>query len=147
MTTPIANQLAARMKAKNFTNATLEKEAGLQRHAVQNILRGKSKRPNVESVQAIADVLGCTVKDLLKKNEMFQDQEPESIVLSTPYNHPELLLETVQWVNTMIMKNKTKLSTKQAVTCVEEIYFYSLQKNPTKVDEDYAHWFMDLVMH
>lgn len=64
MNTSVAKQISVRMKAKNLSILMLEREAGLKNHAVRNILRGKSKRPSADILQAIADVLGCTVKEL-----------------------------------------------------------------------------------
>ncbi len=149
MSTQLAKQIFVRMKAKDLSIATLERDAGLKPHSVQNILRGKSRKPNVESVQAVADVLGCTVKDLLKKDEDFREENTESTkeILNNPYTYPDLLLKTVQWINDNVQKNNYQITIKQTFTCIEEIYLHSLQKDPTKVAEDFAEWFLDLVVN
>ncbi len=38
MSTPLAKQIFVRMKAKNLSIASLEREAGVSAHSVQNIL-------------------------------------------------------------------------------------------------------------
>lgn len=149
MATPIAKQILTRMKAKDFSLSELGKAAGLKLHAIQNILRGTSKKPSAEILQAIADALDCSVKDLLNKEGIFQEDETPALTegfFNTPYDHPALLLETVQWVNERINKGKNKLFVKQALVCVEEIYLHSLQKNPTKVDQEFAEWFFELMV-
>lgn len=73
--TPIAQQIDARMKANDFSIMQLEAKAGVKPHAVRNILTGKSKSPIAVSLQAIADVLGCSVKDLLSAPTGLEQEE------------------------------------------------------------------------
>ena len=149
MSTPVARQISARMKAKNLSIGTLEKEAGLNIHAVRNILRGKSKKPSAESLQAIADVFGCTVRDLLVEDqEIFQGNESIEAtedLLNSFYKYPELLAETLKMVNEKIKKGKQELTIQQVLSSIQEIYLHSLQKNPQEVDENFADWFIDLM--
>lgn len=148
MVTPIAKQIATRMKAKDFSLSELGKAAGVKLHAIQNILRGTSKKPNAETLQAIADALGCSIKDLLNKEGIFREEEiPELTeeLLNTPYEHPALLAEIVQWVNEKINQEKKIIPVKQVLVCIEEIYLHSLQKDPTKIDQPFAEWFFELV--
>lgn len=149
MSTPLAKQIFVRMKAKNLSIASLEREAGVSAHSVQNILRGKSKKPNAEIVQALADVLGCTVRDLLKKDDLFREENADSPKerLNNTLDYPDLLLEIVGWVNNKGRQENKRLTIKQTMTCIEEIYLYSLEKDPTKMDQDFAEWFFDLVMN
>ncbi|MBA3814344.1 MAG: helix-turn-helix transcriptional regulator [Alphaproteobacteria bacterium] len=126
---------------------TLEKEAGVRPHAVQNILRGKSKKPSAELLQAVADVLGCNVKDLLRPKESYDEEELSSSrkeFLSHAYDNPDLFVETVQFVNAALREKENSLTIEQFMRCVEEIYIQSLQKDPNQVDEDFAEWWIDL---
>lgn len=149
MSTAIAKQISVRMKAKNFSILTLEREAGLKTHAVRNILRGKSKRPAADILQAVSEVLGCTVKDLLQTQEIFQEEElaeSNDERLHTTYAYPTLYVETVQFVNDILQQKGETATVKQAQTCFEEIYFNSAQKDPSKVDKEFGEWWIDLVM-
>ncbi len=149
MRTAIAKQISVRMKAKNFSILTLEREAGLKTHSVRNILRGKSKRPSADILQAVADVLGCTVKDLLQNQEIFQEEEfseSKDEQLNETYAYPTLYLDTVQFVNNVLHQKGRNVTVKQALTCFEEIYFHSAQKDPTKVDKEFSEWWIDLVV-
>lgn len=149
MSTAIAKQISVRMKAKNLSILTLEREAGLKTHAVRNILRGRSKRPAADILQAVSDVLGCTVKDLLTNQEIFQEEdfsESKDERLNMTYKHPALYLETVQFVHEILQQKGQTATAKQAFTCFEEIYFHSAQKDPSKVDTEFGEWWIDLVM-
>ena len=147
MSTQIAKQISTRMRAKNLSLTTLEKEAGLRPHAVQNILRGKSKKPSAEILQAVADVLGCSVKDILRPQDPYPEEELSSSkkeFLSHPYEHQELFEETVKFVNHALKTKENPLTIEQFMRCVEEIYIQSLQKDATKVDEEFGEWWIDL---
>jgi transcriptional regulator with XRE-family HTH domain len=149
MSTALAKQISVRMKAKKLSVFALEKEAGLKTHAVRNILRGGSKRPSADILQAVSDVLGCTVKDLLTNQEIFQEEdlsESNDERLNMTYTYPALYMETVQFVNEALKQKGKTATVKQALTCFEEIYFTSAQKDPSKVDKDFGEWWIDLVM-
>lgn len=147
MTTVLAKQISARMKAKNISTIEMEREAGLKAHAVRNILRGHSKRPAVDIVQAIARVLECTIEDLLQGQDIFKEDENEATrdeLLTHPYK-PGLLMETVKFVDAKAKQGMENLSIQQILTCVEEIYLHSLQKEAEKVDQEFGEWFMEIM--
>jgi len=146
----IDQQIDIRMKARHMSIVELESKAGLKTHAVRNILRGKSKSPSAVNLQAIADALGCTVKDLLTTPEVLEDSMSMSLeeVLQatyTAYDKKGLFSEIVTVVNRLIQKQHKGLTVEQFLTCVKEVYLHSLQKDPTKVDKDFAEWFMGLM--
>jgi transcriptional regulator with XRE-family HTH domain len=135
------------MRAKNLSLAELEKEAGLKRHTVQNIMRGRSKRPSADIMQAVADVLGCSVKDLLTQQEISYEEnlsQSNKELLSREYEHPELFSEIVIFVNTALKNKENKLTIEQFISCIQEIYLHSLQKDPSQIDEEFAEWWIDL---
>lgn len=148
MTTQIAKQLSARIKAKSLSVGELEKVAGLKTHAVRNIVRGKSKRPSAEILQAVSDILGCTVKDLLTGDGIFEVQETphqsRDDLLKEEFDHPKLLLETVNFVLQAFDQKQNTVSVRQALNCVEEIYLHSLEKKENQVDKAFGEWFIEL---
>lgn len=148
MTTALARQIITRAKTKNMSMTTLGREAGLKDHAIRNILIGKSKNPNAQTMQAIADVLECTVRDLLVDQGLFQEDDPaqsKEEFRNKPYQHPKLLIEVVNLVNEKIAHNKKPPTIHQVLTSIEEIYLHSVQKDPPNIDEGFAGWFMKLM--
>ena len=147
----VAQQVKVRMRAKHLSIPELESQAGLKTHAVRNILRGKSKNPSAVNLQAIADVLGCSVKDLLETPEVLEEgPQTASLeeVLQAPYSKYDkkhLLPEVVKTIENLMRNQNKDLTVEKVLTCVRETYLHSLQKDPTKVDADFAEWFMGLM--
>jgi transcriptional regulator with XRE-family HTH domain len=146
----IGQQIEIRMKAKRMSIVELENKAKLKTHAVRNILRGKSKSPSAVNLQAIADALGCSVKDLLTTPEVLEDSPPLSLeeVLHGKYRAYDmqgLLPEVVKTIDEYVQNQNKNLTVEQFLTSVKEIYLHSLQKDPKKVDRGFAEWFMSLM--
>lgn len=143
MTTPLAQQIMIRMKAKNLTIPVLEKKASLTNHSVRNIVRGRSLKPNAETLNGIARALGCTVEDLLEK-EMPQEKvlpEQKQEIIDTPYEHPKLFRETVDFVISFLEHNDHDLTLEQVLNCVKLIYQGSMESKPPRINEqDAAFW-------
>lgn len=146
MTTALAKQLAARMRAKNLTVSQLERKAGINSHGALNILRGSSKRPSAEVLNAIANVLGCSISDLLSDHGLFQVTDSEKTraeLLESPYESSDLYQEVLSAVNAKIKHEKRSLTLQQTLTCVEEVYFHALQRNEKTFDPTFLDWFME----
>lgn len=145
---PIAQNVDARMKAHNISIMVLETKAGLKPHAVRNILTGKSKSPSAVNLQAIADALGCTVKDLLSPPKGL---EKENIlpslenILQGQHDNSSLMKECVQTVDGLLQKTSIPITHEQYLICVREVYLHSLQLHPATVNKDFAEWFINLM--
>jgi transcriptional regulator with XRE-family HTH domain len=63
--TMIRDELRRRMVAMGYNQKSLARAAQLNETAVRDILKGRSRNPRVDTLQAIAEVLGCTVNDLI----------------------------------------------------------------------------------
>lgn len=144
---PIAQNIDARMKASNLSIMALETKTGLKPHAVRNIVTGKSKNPSAVNLQAIADALGCTVKDLLTLPSGIQQEKPKSLedVLQESHRNSPLMEECVHVVDKLLQKAHKSPTTAQYLTCVREVYLQSLQRTPQSVNEAFAEWFIDLI--
>ena len=148
MANALAKQIAARLRAKGISPDHLQGPLLRTVPAVRNIMRGKAMRPSAVSLQAVADVLGCTVKDLLSDQNLFKDdapthqpKEPHEI----PFDQPTLFAQTVALINEKLEKKKLKISVEQYFSCVEETYLYTLQAAETTPSQAYADWFIGLI--
>ena len=54
------------------------------------------------------------------------------------------MAQAVKVVNGKLLQKRKKLSLRQFLDCVEEVYVHALQKG-CGVDEEYADWFIDLL--
>ncbi|MGH6720204.1 MAG: XRE family transcriptional regulator [Alphaproteobacteria bacterium] len=62
---PLAHEIAARMATAGLGQKALALKAGLNETAVRDILVGKSRHPRHDTVEKLAQALGCTVAELL----------------------------------------------------------------------------------
>lgn len=136
MATLLQTRLKHLMQEKSLRTSDLEKLAGLKISAVRNILLGKTQHPKAETLQAIAEVLGCTVAELLGK-----DSSPQEDLNSSPkLECPQLFLESVKAFLSHLEKEEANLTLDQAWLIIKETYTYSSQNDPKKVDERFAKW-------
>lgn len=135
-------QVLNRMKEKNLGPIELEKRAGLTRGAATNIIHGRSKNPTLETISSIANVLNCTIDELL--------EDPEKTVIKTvkKQDHQyETLIDLFYQVldhTVLCIKNvKQDLSLDQFLDALREGYVYSLLKNNKQVDKKFIEWIID----
>jgi transcriptional regulator with XRE-family HTH domain len=136
-------------RIKNYLDATglsvsaLERQAGLKINVARNILRGQSKKPSAETLQAIAGVMECSVQDLLgvKKESFASDIRPPDDG-SPLLDHPELLNEALQCTLRILQEKGHNVTVKQALSIAEEVYGYAMKKSPPHVEVDFVEWFI-----
>ncbi len=122
------------LEETGHTVASLERVAGLRMNVARNILRGVSKRPTTQTLQALADVMNCSVNHLMGK------QAPQK-AKETPLSHPDLLLAALNALLEQTQGNT--LSLQETLERVAEIYSYSVKKNPPQIDHDFVRWTLE----
>lgn len=143
---PLAKQIDARMKALSLSIMDLENKSGVKPHGVRNIITGKSKNPSAVNLQAISDVLGCSVKDLLNPPAVLQSEEEQpslETLLQRKHVSSTLMEECAQFIEIELRKTRKTITTAQFLTCVREVYLHSLQDKA--VNKDFAEWFVALM--
>lgn len=140
------DSLQARLRRKMVETGVsahaLEKQAGLRRSAVQNILYGKSKKPSAEILGAITKILGCSINELLGqqdnpqlKSHYLLESAADSSVLDT-----QLYAQAVQVANQIFQTNHIILSKQDALNYINEIYQYALNSPQQDIDMTFAEW-------
>lgn len=127
------------IETKQLPLAAFEREAGLKTNVVRNILRGLSKRPTSDTLQAIANYMGCTIPELMGE-ETNSTRIPLRGPASPLVEKPELLSESLEAVLKSAQKEGHKLTIKQAFALAEDVYEYALQKQSTYADMDFVKW-------
>ncbi|MXV35941.1 MULTISPECIES: helix-turn-helix domain-containing protein [unclassified Saccharibacter] len=61
----LIREITRRMEEKGIGQKRLALEADLKETYVRDILKGKSKRPDVFSIGRLAQVLGCSIEELV----------------------------------------------------------------------------------
>lgn len=134
-------------KIKNFidshkTNvAAFERQAGLKTNVARNILRGQSKQPTGETLNAIAKAMGCTMDDLLNNTDT--QILARASTASPIIEYPEILVDSLQCILDISKENKLSLTVQQILLMLGEVYTYSIKKSPPQVDADFVKWFLN----
>ncbi len=136
-------------KIQNYLDSTglsvaaLERQAGLKTNTARNILRGQSKRPTAVTLQAIADVMDCTVQDLLGVRKEFHKTDGAMKFDDSPtIEDPELLKNVLDCILKISNDNNYQLSIHQTAIVLEEIYSYTIQKSPPNIDMVFVEWYL-----
>lgn len=138
MSSLLQQKLQDFLEAHKLPVATFEREAGLKTSVLRNILRGSSKRPTGDTLQAIANYMGCTVSELMGEGV-------KSLRASVPRDSPivekpKLLISALEVVLGCADDAGHPLTRQQAFSLAEDTYEYALQKKSTQVDLDFVKW-------
>ena len=136
------------LKKTNLTVPELERRAGIKPYSLRNIIQGKSTKPSVEIVFAIAKELGCTVEELLSssishknnRNGYKSDEVSVSVFKHIKFNK-NLLLEIHEFLNHKIL-NLGTINFYQYICALSDIYQYCFEQNDKLFDARYATWWI-----
>ena len=143
MSSVLQRNLKSRLEAQGISATELERRTGLKHSAVQNILYGRSKRPGIDIVSAIAKELGCSMEALLSdeplKDEPFKQAASDS---DTPWN-ATLFVQATEEVNRCVSANSIELHTDEVLRCIKEVYNYTLFSEQKAVDQKFVEWLVN----
>lgn len=133
------------LEHSNASVHAFEKRAGISPSSVQNILLGRSRRPGVELVHAIAQGFGCSIEDLIGEGEESShfsqsrlESYPRTIDLSLfPY--------IVEIVSEVIREKKIEAEKSFFFSIIEEVYVYALKSGADKIDKPFVEWFINFM--
>ena len=126
--------LKKKMLDQNLSMAALERKAGLNINSVRNIISGTIKNPSSKNLQAIASALGCSVDELLQKEEskavelgsLHEDHPKKSENLDRIITDHLLLISTLKATLEIFKENNIDLLTDNVFKITKEGYFFSL---------------------
>lgn len=78
----LASELTWRMKAARTNPAKLSEDAGLNRSYIRDLMKARSKRPDIFSIERIAQVLGCSIYDLIGHRSVVDTNNRASVDVS-----------------------------------------------------------------
>ncbi len=144
MTFSLADQLKKRMEEKNLKSRDVEKRGHLKMNAVKNIMIGTSKNPGALTLKVIANVLGCSVDDLL--SELPSAALEKEVDPPLPFQDFDLFLKVVEIVVRVTKEKGYNITLQQALHLIRGIYSYSQKKNQT-IDMDFVEWLFEGMIH
>ncbi len=120
------------IKDHNYHIADLERKAGLRKNNIYNIIKGISKKPSAELLQAVADVFGLTVKDLFTMpTESYPSLTSEDL---------DLLIKVAEQVIVEIKAQQISVSCNDVTSIINEVFSYSSESKLTLPDEKFIKW-------
>lgn len=130
--TTLQKNLSRLIEQQNYHISELEQKAGLRKNNVYNILKGSSKKPSAQILQAIADVFGITVKDLFST----------SIEKIKYLTKPDMVLieKTVQAVINEVIDLNIEVTSTDFVNIVKEVFDYSSSEQLHEPDTRFLRW-------
>lgn len=144
----LARQLRTQISRSSLSVRDVERLAGLKRCALSNILEGKSKNPSIETLQATANVLGCSVSDFLEVAEVefnagFQAgleevQKPFVLPVRVP-----LLCEIMTLLEKCFKNIGYEPNLEQFWQCAIRAYSYTLGSGESTIDSKFVEWLVN----
>ena len=118
------------LESHNLPIAAFERQAGLKINVARNILRGTSKHPTNETLQALAKAMGCPMHDL------FPDRAE---ALGPPHTiDPDLMTAVFQGI--IQQSAGQSMTFKQLFHMLEEAYTYTLEVHTHTPDPTFIRW-------
>jgi len=145
----LANKIKDKIQEKGLSINGLEKMAGLKQSSVQNIIRGRSKKPSIDIVQSIAKVLNCTVEELISDHPLSNNLDystPSQNIVRDEINdffraNWDLKLYKAAFEAILkLIENENDITREQLIFLVDEVYKYSWPLK--KIDKHFALWLL-----
>ena len=118
------------IKENNTDAYSIEKKAGLKKNNLYHILTGQSKKPSAELLQSLAETLGVSVGDLLKK-----DLQVHSI-LKLNNGNLKLMSDVTNSVTQELININLQVSISELFDIFKEVFDYSLSEDSSQTEAD-----------
>lgn len=138
-------QIKAKMEAIGTNVRALERKAGLNIGAVNNILNGTSANPTAETLSALANAFDCTVDDLLgRQARQISNSSADKFndFKTFAWSH-SLYTSIAEELNNQLNKKQVAIPSSKALYIISEVYLYLLKKNKDTVDSSLVEWLLD----
>lgn len=144
METALQQTIQGYIDKNGLSVAGMERNAGLRVNVIRNVLRGQSKRPTTQTLQALAKLMGCEIQDLLSEDG---DHSTSSIQMAseTVIKKPEILKKVLDVALEVCDKTDITLTMKQLSSILDEVYSYTIKKSPPEVDADFVKWYISKI--
>lgn len=134
----LKTKIAQILAHEQISVAAFERRMGLNRNVIQNILRGVTKLPGYETLQAIAEACHCSVEELTSDRAIHYKDTQSTIA------QPQLLQSVFTVTYRFITTNNLSFpSCAQLFGLIEEIYMFSLKSSTEEVDVKFAEWLLE----
>ena len=113
----------------------IERQAGLTKNFISNIIYGKSKNPGIESMIKLADVFNVSIDELVGK------VTKEDLSQNIAVENKKIFVETMTYVLNAIKTREKPLKAKDVFKAITSIYNYCAEKS--NLDKKFADWYLE----
>ena len=145
----LKEQLITRMQEKNLSYSALEKKAGIGHGAIRNFLTGRTLNPTLETIEAVANVVGLTHEELLFGEKGLgsvskASSQTKNIIEEKHYQWVgSLFIQSVEAVEEFLKKKELSLSLDQVLIIIREVYLYALEINNGEISIPFVEWIVE----
>jgi len=124
------------VKQKGWSVSKLEKNAGLTKNYLSNLLRDKSRNPGIDAIAKIAAALQISIDELFG-NESKHEYKIHDLVIT----RKDIFSEVINYLLTSIHAHKKKeIEFDRFVAALYEIYVFSLKEG--MINKRFADWYI-----
>ena len=127
----------------NLSAHALERRAGLKPSAIQNILHGRSKRPGIDVIYAIAQELNCSVDDLMERP--IEAISPK-VELAPPVWNIQALETIIPILLLELKKHQKTVEKNTLLILLNEVYSYAEKTDTQNVSHSFIAWLTERVL-
>lgn len=136
----LKSNIQKNLEIHNITVAELERRAGLKSSAVRNILDGRSKNPNIETLRAIAQEFNQNIDELTKPDDALAESPALNV---NQYGFDHLLF--MKAYNELLNKAKQhdiQISIDEMLEYIKQVYEYSIECDLKVIDERFVKYIL-----
>lgn len=137
MESALKRNIKTQLERNRLSVSELERRAGLKPSAVRNILDGRSKKPNIETLRAIAEQFNQGIDDLIAEE---QDALTGTNVSSkNKYGFDTILYhEIFNELTRMIGEHNIKVTIDEFQIYAKQVYDYCIESELTFIDKRFV---------
>lgn len=123
------------LQDKNLTISQLERLAGIGPTSLRYFLTGRTKKPKLEVLIAVAKVLQIDVSELMGDNFDISEISKHQSIWDENF-----LKEIIHYFGKLTREQEIKISSLEAFSLIQEFYFLKYNDRPADVKQSISTW-------
>jgi len=142
----LKRNIVRKAQEKHLKIGSLERMANMGNGALRQVFYGNSKNPGLLFVKKIADILDCSIDELVADGTKDAEISTKSLVNIRKQDlpiHSSLLTEICRISSKYIIDNSYKATLDEFFDLVKDVYIFSINKGYSKANSELIAWTFD----